>query len=463
LPDSAKTRAIVIGSGPNGLAAAILLARAGHQVTVHEASSTIGGGTRSAELTLPGFLHDVCSSIHPMAVNSPCFEHFPLAEHGLQWIDPPLACAHPLDDGTAVILDRSLEVTAASLGQDGNAWRKLIGPLIDIWPRIRNDALSPLLRIPRHPFLMAKFGLHALRPARALAESQFRGHRARALFAGMAAHSVLPLEDIPSAAIALVFAICAHTKGWPLPLGGSQRIADALVSYLQTLGGEVLPDSPVTTLPDAPVVMCDITPRQLLSIAGDRLPDGYRKALQRYRYGPGSFKVDWALDAPIPWQSKDCSRAGTVHLGGTLEEIAAWEAKFEGHPFVLITQPSLFDASRAPNGKHTAWGYCHVPNGSTQDMTNAIESQVERFAPGFRSRILARYTFSPAQLESRNANIIGGDVGGGAMSLRQTLIRPTPSLYRTPLKGVYLCSSSTPPGGGVHGMCGYNAVRSIRD
>jgi len=452
----------VIGSGPNGLAAAILLARAGHTVTVHEASGTIGGGTRSAELTLPGFLHDVCSSIHPMAVNSPCFEHFPLAEHGLEWIDPPLACAHPLDDGTAVILDRSLDITATNLGQDGNAWRKLIGPLIDIWPRIRNDALSPLLRIPRHPLLMAKFGLHALRPARALAEGQFRGHRARALFAGMAAHSVLPLEDIPSAAIALVFAICAHTRGWPLPLGGSQRIADALVSYLRTLGAEVLPNSPVTTLPDAPVVMCDITPRQFLSIAGERLPGGYRNALQRYRYGPGSFKVDWALDAPIPWQAKDCALAGTVHLGGTLEEIAAWEAKFEGHPFVLITQPSLFDPSRAPNGKHTAWGYCHVPNGSTQDMTNAIESQVERFAPGFRSRILARYTSSPAQLEARNANIIGGDVGGGAMSLRQTLIRPTPSLYRTPLKGVYLCSSSTPPGGGVHGMCGYNAVRSMR-
>ena len=452
----------MIGSGPNGLAAAILLARAGHTVTVHEASGTIGGGTRSAELTLPGFLHDVCSSIHPMAVNSPCFEHFPLAEHGLEWIDPPLACAHPLDDGTAVILDRSLDITATNLGQDGNAWRKLIGPLIDIWPRIRNDALSPLLRIPRHPLLMAKFGLHALRPARALAEGQFRGHRARALFAGMAAHSVLPLEDIPSAAIALVFAICAHTRGWPLPLGGSQRIADALVSYLRTLGAEVLPNSPVTTLPDAPVVMCDITPRQFLSIAGERLPGGYRNALQRYRYGPGSFKVDWALDAPIPWQAKDCALAGTVHLGGTLEEIAAWEAKFEGHPFVLITQPSLFDPSRAPNGKHTAWGYCHVPNGSTQDMTNAIESQVERFAPGFRSRILARYTSSPAQLEARNANIIGGDVGGGAMSLRQTLIRPTPSLYRTPLKGVYLCSSSTPPGGGVHGMCGYNAVRSMR-
>jgi phytoene dehydrogenase-like protein len=452
---------VVIGSGPNGLSAAILLARAGHEVTVHEAAAQIGGGARTAELILPNFLHDLCSSIHPMAACSPCFEQFPLAQYGLEWIHPGVPVAHPLDDGTAVLLDRSIDRTAANLGSDGEAWRLLMEPLVEAWPRIRHDALGPLLRVPRHPLLMARFGLHALRPARALAERQFRGERARALFAGIAAHSMLPLEARPSAAVGLVLAICAHTTGWPLPRGGSQRISNALAGYLHSLGGKILTESPVTGLPDAPIVMCDVGPRQLLALAGDRFPASFRRSLERFRYGPGAYKIDWALDGPIPWRAGKCGRAGTVHVGGTLEEIAAWESRFEGRPFVLLTQPSLFDPSRAPNGMHTAWGYCHVPNGSTMDMTEAIESQVERFAPGFRGRIVARHVLTPEGLERRNPNLVGGDVGGGAMTLRQTLFRPTRMLYRTPLKGVYLCSASTPPGGSVHGMCGYHAVRGI--
>jgi len=452
---------VVIGSGPNGLAAAILLARAGYAVTVYEAAAQIGGGTRSAELTLPGFIHDVCSSVHPMAVASPCFEQFPLAQFGLEWVHPAVPLAHPLDDGTAVVLDRSIDATAANLGPDGDAWRRLFQPLVAAWPSTRHDMLGPLLRIPRHPFLMARFGLRALRSARSLAESCFQGVRARALFAGVAAHSLLPLEERPSAAVALALSICGHTSGWPFPRGGAQRIADSLAGYFRSLGGEIRTESPVTSLPDAPIVMCDITPRQLLALGGDRLPASYRRALERYRYGPGSHKVDWALDGPIPWRAPECARAGTVHLGGTLEEIAAWEGSHRGQPFVLLTQPSLFDPSRAPAGKHTAWGYCHVPNGSALDMTDAIESQVERYAPGFRARILARHVLTPAMLEKRNPNLVGGDVGGGAMTLRQTLFRPTPSLYRTPIQGVYLCSSSTPPGGSVHGMCGYHAVRAL--
>ena len=452
---------MVIGSGPNGLAAAILLARAGRDVTVYEAARQIGGGARSAELTLPGFLHDVCSAIHPMAAGSPCFEQFPLASHGLEWIQPGAPLAHPLEDGTAVLLDRSIDTTARNLGPDGEAWRRLMEPLAEAWPRIRHDVMGPLLRIPRHPFPMARLGIYGLRPARALAESLFHGPRARALFAGIAAHSLLPLEARPSAAAGVVLGLLAHTSGWPLPRGGAQRISDALAGYLRSLGGEIRAESPVSTLPDAPIVMCDVTPRQLLALSGERFPEPFRRALQRYRYGPGAFKVDWALDGPIPWRARECARAGTVHLGGTLEEIAAWEAQFTGRPFVLVTQPSLFDASRAPAGRHTAWGYCHVPNASTMDMTDAIESQIERFAPGFRARILARHILTPASLERRNPNLVGGDVGGGAMDLRQILFRPTRMLYRTPLAGVFLCSSSTPPGGGVHGMCGYHAVQAM--
>jgi phytoene dehydrogenase-like protein len=455
-----QARDAVIGSGPNGLAAAILLAREGRSVTVYEANPTIGGGTRSAELTLPGFVHDICSAIHPMGIASPCFEMFPLAEHGLHWIHPPAPLAHPLDDGTAVMLERSVPETARNLGEDGAAWAHLMRPLAAGWGGLRCDLMAPLVKLPHHPLLMARFGLSALRSARALVESTFRGVRARALFGGIAAHSFLPMETAGSAAIGMVLTVAAHGSGWPFPRGGSQKIADALTSYLRSLGGEIETGRRAEQLPDTPLVMCDVGPRQFVAMAGERLPAAYRRSLERYQPAPGVFKLDWALDGPVPWKAKECARAATVHLAGTFDEIANSERSFQGAPFVLVAQPSLFDETRAPVGKHTLWAYCHVPNGSTEDRTEAIEAQVERFAPGFRNRILARRSAGPAEFERGNPNAIGGDVIGGANTLRQSFIRPTPSLYRTPLKGVFLCSASTPPGGGVHGMCGYHAVKA---
>jgi phytoene dehydrogenase-like protein len=456
-----EQRAVVIGSGPNGLAAAILLARAGYKVTVHEANQRIGGGAQSAELTLPGFVHDICSAIHPMAVCSPCFEQFPLAEHGLEWVHPDAPLAHPLDDGTAVMLERSLDATAAGLGPDGRAWMRLFAPYVAAWPELRHDVLAPL-RLPRNPMLMARFGLHGIRSAVGLARAEFRGERARALFAGLAAHSIMPLEAPLSASIGMVMGITGHACGWPFPRGGAQRLSDALAGYLRKLGGEIRTESRVAALPDDGLVMCDITPRQLLEIGADRLPVEFHRRLARYRYGPGVFKVDWALDAPVPWRAPECARAGTLHLGGTLEEVAEWESRYVGRPFVLAAQHTLFDATRAPEGQHTLWGYCHVPNGSKADMTAAIEAQVERFAPGFRARIVARHTMGPVELQRHNENLVGGDIAGGAMDLRQMFLRPTGMMYRTPAKSVFLCSASTPPGGGVHGMCGYHAVRSYQ-
>lgn len=452
----------MIGSGPNGLTAAIMLARAGRRVTVLEASTTIGGGARSAELTLPGFVHDICSAAYPMGISSPAFEQFPLAQHGLEWVHSPAPLAHPLDDGTAVLLERSLDSTAVGLGPDQDAWRRLFASLAEGWPKLRHDALAPITHFPRHPFLMARMGWLGIKSARSLSESWFRGARARALFAGMAAHSVRPLEAPLSAAVGVVFAAVAHSLGWPIVRGGAQKITDALAAYLRSLGGEIRTGATVTSLPVAGTVMCDITPRQFLALAGDSLPAWYRNALERYRYGPGVFKMDWALDGAIPWRAAECARAATVHVGGGFDEIAGWEARFVGSPFLILVQPSLFDATRAPAGKHTAWAYCHVPNGSGADYSDAIEEQIERFAPGFRSRILARSALSPAALEKHNANLIGGDIAGGAMDLRQFFLRPTRRLYSTPLPGVYLCSSSTPPGGGVHGMCGYNASLLVK-
>ncbi|MCC7354550.1 MAG: NAD(P)/FAD-dependent oxidoreductase [Anaerolineae bacterium] len=470
---STTADAVVVGSGPNGLAAAITLALGGCSVIVLEAKETIGGGSRSAELTLPGFIHDVCSTAHPLAVASPFFRTLPLAEHGLEWVQPPAPLAHPFDDGTASVLERSIEATGETLGPDAQAYRRLLEPLVAGWDDLAADLLGPL-RVPRHPFLLARFGLHAIRPARGLAQSLFTGERARAFFGGMSGHSMMPLEQPLTAAFGLVLGASGHAVGWPVARGGSQKIADALASYLRSLGGEIVTAKPVETMKDLPparAILFDVTPRQLLRIAGDRLPAGYRRKLAGYRYGPGVFKIDWALDGPIPWRAAACARAGTLHLGGTLAEIAAseravWRGEHAERPYILLVQQSLFDPTRAPQGKHTAWAYCHVPHGSTCDMTGRIEAQVERFAPGFRDLILARSVRSAADMEQYNPNYVGGDINGGLQDFRQHFTRPMLRLvpYSTPVKGLYICSSSTPPGGGVHGMCGYFAARAaLRD
>jgi phytoene dehydrogenase-like protein len=461
--------AVVVGSGPNGLAAAIMLAQAGMRTLLREAQPTLGGGLRSSELTLPGFVHDVCSAVHPLALSSPFFRSLPLAQFGLEWVQPDAPLAHPLDGGKAAVLEQSLEATARGLDTGGRAWVNLHGAFARAWDQLALDVLTTPLHLPRKPLLMARFGVQALLPATLVAR-RLPGTPARALFAGNAAHSFLALEAPGTAAFGLLLGAAAHAVGWPIVRGGSQRFADALVAYFRSLGGEVQTDAPVTSLHElagARVVMLDLGPRQFARMAGDRLPAGYRRALERYRYGAAAFKVDWALDGPVPWTSPACARSATVHLGGTLEEIAASEAAHERgevhpRPFVLFVQPTLFDATRAPAGRHTAWAYCHVPNGCALDLTQRIEQQVERFAPGFRERILARSTISPAQFEQRNANLIGGDINGGMMDLLQVVRRPVlrPVPYRTPLRGVYLCSASTPPGGGVHGMGGYHAART---
>ena len=457
--------AVVIGSGPNGLAAAIVMARAGRSVLVLEAEDSIGGGTRSAQLTLPGYVHDVCSAVHPMALASPFFRSLPLQEHGLEWIHPPLPLAHPRDDGTAVVLDRSLDATCNSLGADGRSYRNLVGPVVQNWSAIESAILGPL-GIPRNPIAMSRFGMHAIQPASRLARNKFQTEAARALFAGLAGHSIVPLEKWGTAAIGLVLAAVGHVYGWPIPKGGSQRIGDALASYLQSLGGEIQSGVRVDSiryLPSARTIFCDLTPRGLLNIAAPVLPANYQKALRSYKYGPAAFKIDWALSDPIPWTAKECSRAGTIHIGSSLEEIerserAAWNGSQNDKPFVLVTQPSLFDSTRAPKGRHTAWAYCHVPNNSDCDMTSRIESQIENVAPGFGETILARSVRTPAELQQHNANLVGGDISGGANNLMQLFLRPTRHAYATPYPGLYLCSSSTPPGGGVHGMCGYHAA-----
>ncbi len=461
-------RASVIGAGPNGLAAAVVLARAGLSVDVYEAESQAGGGARTLELTLPGFRHDFGSAVHPMGAASPFFSSLPLAEHGLQWIHGTAPLAHPLDDGTAVTLEHSLKDQETVLGADGIAWRELMEPLALHWDDFIRDAMKPVTGIPRRPWMMAKFGRKAMQPALKMARRTFRTPRAQALFGGLAAHSFLSLDEAMSSAVGLVLGAAAHVVGWPIPRGGAQTITSALIGCLESHGGHVHTGRRIASLDELDaedgLVLCDLTPRQLLVVAGDRLQKTYRRAMEDFRYGPGAFKLDYALSEPIPWQARECSRSITVHLGGTLEEIARSEyASRHGEtaerPFTLVVQPTLFDPTRAPEGKHVAWVYCHVPNASTVDMTSRIEAQLERFAPGFRDCVLERHVSSPAVLERMDANLVGGDVMGGEMSICQFAFRPALGGYYTGTKNLYLCSASTPPGGGVHGMCGYHAAR----
>jgi phytoene dehydrogenase-like protein len=461
--------AVVIGSGPNGLAAAIALARAGVSVLVVEAAGEPGGGMRSRALTLPGFVHDVCSAVHPTGFLSPFFRQLPLAQHGLVWRFPRASVAHPLDDGPAVMLVRSLEQTCAGLGRDGRAWRRLVAPFLDDPHALLADAMAPL-RLPSHPIQLLRFGLRAAFSANRLARLLFREERARALLAGLAGHSVLPLTQPLTAAMGVLFAVTAHVVDWPVAEGGSQSIARALVSYLQSLGGRVETGRRIERLAelgDARVVLFDTSPDQLAQIAGDALPAGYRRRLGRYRYGPGVFKLDWALDGPIPWRDPACREASTVHVGGTLEEICASERDmFRGRhaerPFLILCQQSESDPTRAPAGRHTGYAYCHVPHGSTLDRTEAIEGQVERFAPGFRDRILARHAMTAADFERYNPNYRGGAITGGVADALQLWTRPVARLdpYATPNPRLFICSAASPPGGGVHGQCGYWAARS---
>jgi phytoene dehydrogenase-like protein len=461
--------AVVVGSGPNGLSAAITLARAGLSVLVLEARDSIGGGTRTAELTLPGFKHDICSTIQPLTLASRFFRGIPLAEYGVRFVYPPAEAAHPLDNHQAVLIQRSVEATAEQLGQDRKAYTSLMAPLVGQWEALMDQFLGPFT-LPRKPLLSARFGLPSLLPANTLTKLFFRGEAARAAFAGMAAHSILPMDKLISGGFGMMLTLLAHAVGFPLVQGGSQRLADGMGAYLGSLGGRIETKCEVISMKDIPptrLVLFDLSPRSFIKIAGEHLPESYRKRLSSFRYGPGVFKIDYALSEPIPWKDPRVSQAGTVHVGGTLAEIAdserrVWQGEHAARPYMLLAQQSLFDPNRAPDGKHTAWAYCHVPHGSTIDMTAAMEAQIERFAPGFRDTILARHTFTAAEMEMYNPNYVGGDINSGVQDLGQFFTRPVARWvpYSTPLKGVYLCSSSTPPGGGVHGMSGYHAARA---
>ncbi|MFN2525205.1 MAG: phytoene desaturase family protein [Actinomycetota bacterium] len=460
--------AVVVGAGPNGLSAAVELARAGRSVVVFEAAETIGGGTRSAELTRPGFLHDICSAVHPFIHASPFFRELDLPSLGVETAHPELPFAHPLPDGSAACLHRSVDDTAALLGRDGRAYRRMMGPLVDSAEELIIEVLGPL-RPPRHPIALARFGLRAIRSANGLAR-RFDGDEARALVAGVAAHAMLPLTRPPTAGVALFLMLLAHSAGWPMSRGGSHRITQALAHRLTGLGGRIVLSTPVARieeLPAASAYLFDVTPRQLLEIAGSRLPERYKRALRRYRYGPGVFKMDWALSEPVPWKAEECRRAGTIHIGGPFEAIAESEretnlGRHPDRPYVLLAQPTLVDPGRAPDGKHTLWAYSHVPSGSSRDMSEAMESQIERYAPGFKDTIIARATRNAVQMETYNSNYVGGDINGGVQDVFQHFTRPVARLspYTTPNKSIYICSSSTPPGGGVHGMCGYFAARA---
>lgn len=460
--------AVIVGSGPNGLAAAVTMLKAGKKVIVLEAMDSIGGGMRTKELTTPGFFHDVCSAIHPLGIASPFFSKLPLKEHGLQWIFPPVSLAHPFDDGTAVLLKNSITSTARMLSNDNETYYRLMQDMSSRWHLIAEDILGPL-RFPSHPFALLGFGLMAIQSAKGFADRKFKNFKTKAVFAGLAAHSIVPLDRPVTAAFGLVLGTLIHVAGWPLPKGGSQSIAEALRSYITSLGGEIVTNTCVNSLSDLPktkVTLLDLTPKQLLKIAGDKLPENYRKKLEAYRYGPGVFKVDFAVDQPVPFKAEGLKNAGVVHIGGTFEEIVesedmVWSGKFPKYPLVLLAQQSLFDPSRAPEGKHTVWAYCHVPNGSAEDRTEVIENQIERFAPGFRKTIIAKHSMNARDFQAYDPNYIGGDINGGVQDLRQLFTRPVVSLspYNIPVKGLYICSSSTPPGGGVHGMCGYHAAR----
>lgn len=464
----ASLDAVVVGSGPNGLAAAIAIARAGYSVRVYEGQATLGGGMRSAEVTLPGFVHDIASTVHALVSISPFFKTLPLADFGLKFSNPQAPFAHPLDDGSAVVVERSVDATAAALdGKDGHAYQRLLGPFVESSEQLMEALLGPFSL--HHPIMMAKFGRFAGRSASSLARQKFESERTRAMFAGVAAHSMVPLDKLATSGYALGLMLAAHTVGWPVARGGAQQTSNALAEYFRSLGGEIVTGAPIESLdalPESRVVLCDVTPRQLTEMAGDRMRGFYRWRLSRFRYGPGVFKMDWALNAPVPWRARECARVGTLHLGGSFAEIAmserdAWEGRVSERPYVLVVQPSLFDETRAPAGKHTLWAYCHVPNGSTVDMRERIEAQIERFAPGFRDCIMARSLMTPAELERNNANLVGGDIAGGAADAAQLYTRPIAALhpYRTSIDGVFLCSSSTPPGVGVHGMCGFHAAQ----
>lgn len=459
-------QASVIGAGPNGLAAAIVLAQAGYKVDVYEAEEHAGGAARTLPLTLPGYMHDFGSAVHPLGVGSPFFNSLPLEKYGLKWIDSPAAIAHPLDDGSVVVLRRDINETGRTLGEDRNRWRDLFQKYAENWSAFADEVLGPVIHVPRHPLMMARFGIQAVQPAKFFALNRFNNPRTRAVFAGLAAHSFLSLDAPITAGVGIMFGVSIHAVGWPIPERGAQSITDALSAYLSELGGQIHTSRRIASLAELPdaLTLCDIAPQHLLQLAGERLEPKYREQLSRFRAGPAAFKIDYALSEPIPWRAIDCGLAATVHLGGTLEEIAHSEKEMsEGRtaerPFVLLAQPSLFDETRAPTGKHVAWVYCHVPNGSKEDMTERIENQIERFAPGFRECVLARRVFTPADLEAADANLIGGDIMAGAMTVRQVLFRPTPQQYVTSDPKIYLCSASTPPGGGVHGMCGYHAAR----
>lgn len=467
---SSEYDAVIVGAGPNGLAAAITLAQTGLKTVVFEARREPGGGLSSAELTLPGFVHDICSAIHPMAVHSPFFSKLPLESFGLDWVFPQLSLAHPLENASASYLSTSVSDSAASLGGDAEVYKNLIEPVSRTFPDLLESILGPLLRFPKNSLPLTHFGSRALWSGSTLAKMLFKEEQARTLWAGLAAHSVLPLNAPASSAIALVLGAASHNKGWAFPKGGSAALARALSAYLKSLGGEIVCNSPIqnlSELPMTPIIMFDVGPQQFIKLIDEPLPKNYRVWLESYNYAAGVFKIDYALGGPIPWVDPTCSKAGTIHLGGSLEEIeyseqAIYAERHSDEPFVILAQQSLFDETRAPEGKHTCWAYCHVPNGSGVDMTEEIERQIERFAPGFKEVVLARRTMTTTQLERFNPNFVGGDVNGGKADLWQLLARPTPQLnpYKTPLEGMYLCSASTPPGGGVHGMCGFHAAKA---